>query len=287
VGVLTDSRGLPLWSDYTRFVRRHRGRMAALMALGLLAGFAWSLAQPPTYSATASVALAPVPVYAMSSTAELVPPAVSIDTDAQLLRSPRVLRASGDALGVDAAAASGHLRVTATPSSHVLHVTVAAASARQAAEAANAAVAAFVDERREALGALRLGQLRQLRLLISTHEGLLAQEQRSRLVIPARDDMFGELLQLRTGLHELEEARELPASVLQPASPPGDADYANAEVPMTSAAMVGLVAACLWGAARDRRRPIGHRAISRHLHRHRSDLLPAIRTTDGKYRHAT
>jgi uncharacterized protein involved in exopolysaccharide biosynthesis len=264
-----------------------RALCLALVALGLLAGLAWSLAQPPTYSATASVALAPVPVYATSSTTELAPPAVSIDTDAQLLRSPRVLRASGDALGVDAAAASEHLRVTATPSSSVLHVTLTAASAQEAADAANAAVAAFVDERREALGALRLDQLRQLRLLISTREGLLAQEQRRRLVIPARDDMFDELLQLRTGLRELEEAREQPASVLQPARPPGDADYANAEVPTTSAAMAGLIAACLWGVARDRRRPVGDRATSTPTHRRLSGPLPAIRTTHGEYHHAT
>jgi len=238
MGVVTDRPGLPLWSDYTRFVGRHRSRIAALMGLGLLAGFAWSLLQPSTFSATASVALTPVPVYVMSSTTELAPPAVSIDTDAQLLRSPRVLRAIGEELGVDEEAASGHLLVTAAPSSHVLHVTVRAASPRAAADAADAAVEAFAAERRDALGALRQDQLNVLRLRVSDQEARLAQEQRRRLVVPASDDLFGELLELRTSLQELEEAREQPAVVVQPAGPPSEADYANTEVPMTSGAML-------------------------------------------------
>ena len=59
---------------------------------------------------------------------------------------------------------SERLSVTASPNSHVLHVTVKASPPSRAADAANAAVAAFVDVRRDALGALRSDQLSQLRL---------------------------------------------------------------------------------------------------------------------------
>ena len=82
---VTGRPGLPLWSDYTAFARRNARTIGVLMLVGLLAGFAWSLRQPSTYSATASVALTPVPKYLTPSTTELVAPAVTIDTDAQLL----------------------------------------------------------------------------------------------------------------------------------------------------------------------------------------------------------
>ena len=65
-----------------------RADRRARCVVGLLAGFAWSLQQPSTYSATTSVALTPVPKYVTPSTTELVPPEVTIDTDAQLLRQP-------------------------------------------------------------------------------------------------------------------------------------------------------------------------------------------------------
>jgi uncharacterized protein involved in exopolysaccharide biosynthesis len=285
MGILTRSPGLPLWSDYTRFVGRHRATIGALMGLGLLAGLAWSQLQPPTFSATASVALAPVPVYVIASTTELVPPEVSIDTDAQLLHSPRVLGAVGDALGKDADVASDHLSVTASPNSHVLHVTVTAASEQLAATAADAAVTAFVEVRRHALGALRRNQLRQLRLLVSDREHLLAKEQARRLVIPAYDALFAQILELRASLHELEEARREPAEVVRPAVPPRDADYANTEVPITSGAMVGLLGGCLLGAARDRARLLGHRSASPRIRPHASGHLPDAATRHEDHHH--
>ncbi|MCY7400674.1 MAG: hypothetical protein LH477_06920 [Nocardioides sp.] len=250
---MTETSGLPLWSDYTRFVRRHRGLVGALIAVGLLGGWAWSmLLQPVTFSATASVALTSVPVYVAFSSSDLVPPEVSIDTDAQLLYSPRVQGAVATALGEDVERVGEHLSVTASPNSHVLHVSVTAASARRAAEAADAAVTAFVDVRREALGALTLDQQAQLRLRLSDQERLLAGTQARRLVIPASDDLFAQVLELRTSLNELEDARSTPGDVLGAAVVPDAADRANTEVPLVSGAMLGLLGGCLLGAARDR-----------------------------------
>ena len=285
MGVLKQPPGLPLWSDYTRFARRHRVVLAASMGVGLLAGFAWSLQQPPTFSATASVRLVPVPVYVTSPT-ELVPPEVSIDTDAQLLYSSRVLGAVGDALGTDAEAASEVMSVTAAPQSQVLHVTVAADSAQLAAEAADAAASAFVDVRRDALGALRDDQLRQLRLFVSEQEQLLAREQRGRLVIPGNDELFAQILELRTSLDELEEARSQPAEVVRPAVPPRAPDHANTEVPMTSGAMLGLLAGCLLGAARDRVQKLGQQPASPQTAQFPFGYLPNVITDSEDYRHA-
>jgi uncharacterized protein involved in exopolysaccharide biosynthesis len=277
---VNQSPGLPLWSDHVRFLRRHRTGIAVLMGLGLLAGLVWSLQQPATYSATASVALARVPVYVTASTTELVPPEVSIDTDAQLMHSPVVLGAVGDVLGTDTEAAAKHLLVTATPNSSVLHVTVRAPTAELAARAAGAAVTAFVEVRRDSLGALEHSQLRQLRRLVTTQEQLLAQEQARRLVIPEHDELFARIVQLHDGLDELERAHEAPAERIRPASPPRGADHPNTEVPVVSGAMVGLLCGCLLGLARDRARRPG-----RVLEHHPSPPDPSGRRPDPVPRH--
>jgi succinoglycan biosynthesis transport protein ExoP len=268
---VTERPGLPLWSDYPRFVRRHRAAIGALMCLGLLVGFVWSLGAPTSYSATASVVLVPVPKYLTPSTTEIPPPEVTIDTDAQLLHSPAVLTAVGDVLGTAADAASDHLSVTASPNSHVLHITVSARSPRAAADAADAAVAAFVKVRRADLGALQADQLRQVRLTISGQQELLAEG----VVVPAYDSLTAQVLELSNGLRELEEARRRPAEAIDAAVPPRHADRPNTEVPLTSGAMVGLLCACLLGAVRDR---TGLLALRRLRHRFApppADDLPA------------
>lgn len=263
MALVTDQPGLVPWSSYPQFVRRHRTSIGALMGLGLLIGAVVSLQQSPTYSATASVTLALVPVYVVPSADTLAPPEVTIDTDAQLLRSPRVLGAVGAALGTDADTALDHLVVTASPNSHVLHITVDAASAPVAAAAADAAVGALLDVRRDTLGALEQTQLSQLRLLIQDQERLLAKVQGRNLVAPASATAASRVLELRTALDELEGARADPGDPLGAAMVPTDADRANTEVPLTSGAMLGLLCACAMGAVRDRLRPRAHRSETR------------------------
>lgn len=248
------SAGLPRLADYLDFVRRQRVLLALFVVVGLVAGWGWSASQPRTYTASTSVVLAPVPVYVIPATAGLLPPEVSIDTDAQLLQSPEVLAAIGLVTGERTAEVVEHLSVTATPQSHVLHLHVSAASASLAARAADAAAAALVEVRRRALGALTQGQLRQLRLYVAGQEALLAREQARRLVVPGQDDLFSQVEELRNGLRELEEARRTPAQVVGRADVPTRPDHANTEVPTTSGAMLGLLAGWLVGSARDRAR---------------------------------
>src|SRR5262245_12748871 len=113
MGVLNSAPGLPLWSDYTRFARRHIALIGALMFVGGCLGVAWAMQQPRTYSATSSVAMQPVPKYVTPSTTELVAPEVTVDTDAQLLQSPKVLDAMAAALGTTPDEALGRLLVSA------------------------------------------------------------------------------------------------------------------------------------------------------------------------------
>lgn len=249
---VTSPPGLPLWSDYPRFVRRHRLLIGVLGAVGLLAGFLWSTGQPATYSATASVVLTPVPKYVTPSTVELVPPPVSIDTDAQLLRTPEVLAAVARETGVHVDAAAGQISVTASPRTHVLHVTVAAASPGEAAAAADAAVAALAEVRRDSLGSLTAYQARRLQGLVREHEQALAESQARGVVISGYDALSAQLLELEAEVEILEEARATPLDVIHPAVPPLAADYANTEVPLVSGVMTGLLCGCLAGAVLDR-----------------------------------
>jgi uncharacterized protein involved in exopolysaccharide biosynthesis len=251
---LNRSAQLPTLSDYARFARRHRARIGAGVMIGVLVGLALSLMQPTTFSATASVALVPVPVYVVPSVSELPPPPVSIDTDAQLLLSPPVLEAVAEALRMDPVHSEEHLSVTASPNTNVLHVSVRASDPAKAARAADAAALALVEVRRATLGSLADEQIRQLRFQVVATEGALAREQTRRLVIPASDDLFAQLVELRTRVAELRAARRVPAEVITPAPERGAADYANTEVPITSGAALGLVIGCLVGAARDRTR---------------------------------
>ena len=276
---MTQPQGLPLWSDFTRFARRHALAIVTLMVAGLVAGFAWSLQQPSTYSATTSVYLTPVPKYVTPSTLELVAAEVTIDTDAQLLRSPEVLTDVADVLGTTPEQAFERLTLTASPNTHVLHVTVTSSSPALAAEAADAAVASFIQVRRASLGALQGDQLLQLRNLIIAQENQLADEQASHLILPATDPLFADLLELRAGLDELTEAYDEPARVVQPAATPTAADYANTEVPLVSGTMLGLLGACVLGTARDRLRRRVHESGRGRLLPHLSGHLRPVTIT--------
>ncbi|MGY2701901.1 GumC domain-containing protein [Nocardioides sp. HB32] len=249
---MTGPGDLPLWSAYPAFVRRRLVSLATLTVLGLLVGIALAAMTPTTYSATASVVLTPVPKYLTPSTTTLVPPAVTIDTDAQLLQSPEVLAAVADVLGGSAAGALSHLSVGASAHSRVLHITVTAQSPAAAAAAANAAASALGDVRRTTLGSLRADQVRELRLLIDQQEQLLAKERVKQVVVPEYEPLESDVLQLQSDLDALEEAQLRPLDIIDTASPPARADYRNAEVPAVSGAMVGLLCGCLLGAARDR-----------------------------------
>jgi hypothetical protein len=224
---------------------------SVLMIIGLLAGFAWSLTEPASYSATTSVVLSPVPMYVIPSATELAPPEVSIDTDAQLLGSPEVRDAIAGALRIDPADVDEHLTVTASANSHVLHVTVTGRSAAAAAEAADAAAHALTEVRRDSLGSLREGQLRQLRLLISNQKRLLTQGDAQGTALTAYDDVSAQILDLTNALRSLEEARVQPAEIVRFAATPQQAIHANTEVYVVSGAMLGLLCGCLLGAVRD------------------------------------
>jgi len=266
MGSVTRVAGLPLLSDYAAFARRHAKWLAVFVGVGLAAGLIWSARQPATYSATVSIAMTPVPKY-VTVPSELLPPEVTVDTDAQLLRSPAVVDAIATELGVDPSTVEKRVAVTASANSHVLHVTVESGSPERSAAAANAAAGALIEVRGEALGALHDSQLNLIRVMLDSTEAQISRTMNRRLVNPETDELYLELFALRRALDELEAAQATPAEVIRVAEPPKRPDYANTEVPLASGLMLGLLVGCLVGAVRDRgllRAPTHSHSLSLH-----------------------
>jgi uncharacterized protein involved in exopolysaccharide biosynthesis len=226
--------------------------LAGCMVLGLLVGLGWASVQPKTYTAQASVLLAPVPTYVSSETGR-PPREVTIDTDARLVTGARVAQAVAEATGVTADAVPERLEVTATPLSRVLHIAFTAGSVDAAADGATAAAEAFVGARREALGALSVEQARQISLRIADLQGRLSTQGKRQLASSLDDPLVDDIADLRARAAELETVRAVPAEVSRRALPPVVADTTEPEVPLTSGAMTGLLVGCLLGRSRGRR----------------------------------
>jgi uncharacterized protein involved in exopolysaccharide biosynthesis len=243
----------PLLAEYPAFVRRHAWLLVACLCLGLLGGAARAVTEPARYSATAEVVVAQVPSYVTTSRVGRPPRKVTVDTDAQLVRSSVVARAVA-AAGGTGQPVSDHLHVSAAPVSRVLMIRYTADRPEVAAAAANAAARAFVDERRSALGALQESQVGQLSYRIAQVQGRLAIELQGRQVVDVDDPLVRQLADLQDRLVDLDVARETPAEISREAVPPTRADHSNKEIALTSGPLIGLLAGCLLGVLRDDRR---------------------------------
>lgn len=160
-GPVPRPRPEPTIAAYGRFVLRHRRLVVGLAVLGLLVGIAIVMQQPVLYTARSRVAVSPQDVTVQSDaqsdqsgTAELEVSAsrrqlLSLDSDAQVLSSTRVLRAAIDASGlpIEVADLRERLDVSAIPSSRVLVVAVSHPDRVVAVELTDAVVAAFLLDR--------------------------------------------------------------------------------------------------------------------------------------------
>jgi len=244
----------PTLELYTAFARRHSRLLVACICIGLLLGGVWTLMQPRSYSATASVVLSPVPSHVSTATSGRLPREVTIDTDAQLVRSPSVLTAVSESVNEDSGTVLEHLRVTAVPLSRVLEITYTTDSATEAATAATVAAESFVTVRRSTLGSLQRDQLDHLLLRIDELQDRLDAEAQRRPFVSPDDPLVSEIALLRDRFTQLELAQATPAELTDRAEAPSSANSSNAEVPATSGVMMGLLAGCLVGGSLDRRR---------------------------------
>jgi hypothetical protein len=250
------SAELPRWGAYSSFARRHAALFALCSLLGAGCGLATALSTPDSYSSTASVMLTPVPGYA-SINGETRPEQVTIDSDAQLVLSTRVISQVARALDADRGRVEDRASVRAVPLSQVLELSFTSTSRKSAHDGAEALADAFVDARDDSLLATSSGQAERVAARLRVIESRLVQRNRAAPTISSDEPLLEELVVLRARLHELEAARLQATEVINAPAEPGRPDARDLEVPMTSGLMAGtLLATCLgtlrdrWGASR-------------------------------------
>lgn len=125
-------------SEYVGFVRRNALVIVMLPLLGAVIGGVIAMTSPTSYAARSAVLLPRAPVY-VDTVGDHSPPAVTIDTDAQLFSSPKVSRQVSKATGVPEDEVQSRLLISAEPLTRVLTVTFQASTpeiARAGSEAA-------------------------------------------------------------------------------------------------------------------------------------------------------
>lgn len=240
------------WADHTGFLRRHLLLLVVAIALGLLGGCTAVLLQSSQYTAQTSLVLAPVPGYVSTATTGRPPRSVTLDTDAQLVRDPAVVAAVARATGQDPTTVRQNLAVSAAPRTRVLHVAFTTGSATTAAAGAEAAAVTLIDVRRRTLPALRPSAAARLdQRMVQLHDQLRAQGRTNPFMVTV-NPLATQIALLQARAADLERARTSPAEVIRHARPPARPDSADAEVPLTSGLMTGLLVGCGIGVISDR-----------------------------------
>ena len=246
-------RPLPELADYGRFVCRNFRLLVACASVGLLVAAGWHAQTPPTYTSTTSVLLTPVPEFAGTDPSGRAPREVTVDTDAQLVQSGPTLTAVSRAVGEDPADVVAAFTLSAPPLTNVLNISFTASDPRTARLGAATAGRSLIAARRQFLGALQPRETAQLQVAVARLDDELAQLDATD-VRPERQDALGERIQvLRNRLRNLYAAQAQPGRILRAATLPTSPDPTDVEVPLTSGAMLGLLAGCGLGALRDNR----------------------------------
>ncbi|GAA1134155.1 hypothetical protein GCM10009630_35460 [Kribbella jejuensis] len=122
-------------------IRRHRLLVAAVAAVGLLAGIGYALLQPPMYSASALVVLPPPPESASGASTKTQ----SIDTQVYIAESGPVLRSAGQNVTPTLTTEVTRTRVKATAvTEDVIRIDAKGTSAKQATQLANAVAEVYL-----------------------------------------------------------------------------------------------------------------------------------------------
>jgi uncharacterized protein involved in exopolysaccharide biosynthesis len=241
----------PELGHYLAFARRHARALVVCAAVGVVCATGWQLRQPPTYTATASVLLTPVPGYVDTDPAGREPRTVTIDTDAQLVRSAAPVAAVARALGQDPATTLAGLRLSAPSLTEVLEVSYTDGDPRDARLGAAVAARSLINARREYLAALQPGQIGVLQLEVTRRAAELDALAAAGASRTRRETLAEALATLRSRLAGLYAARRTPGEVLQAPRLPDAPDPTDPEVPLTSGLLLGLLAGCGAGALRD------------------------------------
>ena len=153
-------------SYYATFMRRNALIVVSLTILGALVGGGLAMSSPVTYAARTTVLMSRAPVY-VDTEGLHAPPAVTIDTDAQLYRAPGVGREVARVTGVPAADVTSRLLISAEPLSRVLSVTFEGPTPAIARKGAEVAAWAMLRERRRVLVSQSTHRLSDVRLSLA------------------------------------------------------------------------------------------------------------------------
>lgn len=223
------------------------------LLVGLLAGLAVFFLSPAQYRATVAIQLTSVaPIVDLNPAGPRIR-AVTIDTDAQLLRADPVVAAVAAAEGRDPADVRASMAVSARPLSEVLELTYTADSAEAARDGAATAAAAFLDLRDTTVIAPVRGYLQAV-LAATRQPGVVVDDLDVSGLVPNQSET--EASRLRAAITDVElsgPGRVIAAPVL-----PSGAHRGDVIVPLASGAALGALVGFLLGVGRcwvaDRRR---------------------------------
>jgi hypothetical protein len=148
--------------EFVVFARRHGLILATFTLLGAFIGGGLAVTSPTSYAARTTVLMSRAPIY-VDTQGLHAPPAVTIDTDAQLYLAPVVAKEVSKRTAVPAPDVASRLLITAAPLSRVLSITFQGRTPEIAREGAQVAAEAMLSERRRVLVAQstrRLGDVR-------------------------------------------------------------------------------------------------------------------------------
>jgi hypothetical protein len=148
--------------EYVVFARRHALILATFTILGGFIGGALAVTSQTSYAARTTVLMSRAPIY-VDTQGLHAPPAVTIDTDAQLYLAPVVATEVSKRTAVPERDVASRLLITAAPLSRVLSITFEGRTPEIAREGAQVAAEAMLSERRRVLVAQstrRLGAVR-------------------------------------------------------------------------------------------------------------------------------
>ncbi|GGO70249.1 Wzz/FepE/Etk N-terminal domain-containing protein [Nonomuraea cavernae] len=250
----------PTLAGYAAFVRRHLITIVLLVAAGTGAGLIQGMLTPPTYTASTQVFAPATPVHPglERKPDQRLPRDVTIDTEAQLLRSSPVMDRVAAALGVNRQGAAEAITISVPANSRLITVQVRDRDPERALAAVIVATDSYLSLRRQIVAGIRQRQLEALQSRIGVVEvrldtlskGSVRRDAASRT---RRASMIRQINELERQVSRIQRQSETTGEVVRAASVPRRPDRDNNEVPVASYAALGLLAGVVMGMLRDRR----------------------------------
>ena len=228
--------------DYLRFTRRNLPLLVSCVVVGLVVGIGYNALSPNQYTSVSSIALAPLPTHIDSDPESTGTDYVTIDTDGQLVLSRRAVHAVAESTGQAPSVVRDEIAVTASPLSSVLHIAITAPNAQTAQIGAQTAARALLSTRRDLIVESEKPQVALLEKQLAELERQLQQTFHG-VVDTAQAQVLNDQIQtLRQRLNEARAGQRSAGEIIAAAELPLHANGANSTIPITSGALLGLLA---------------------------------------------